>query len=465
VRVSLVDLATVIVGSLFVAIAAAAGAIAASARPRMNRSAAWFAAFCALYGVRLLADATLVQIATGWPPRILDYIQAFITYAILTPGTLFVDSLVGASGPARLRRAWQFFAVCAVAAMFTDAIVGRPYAAIAFNAPLVVIALAVWFWPLARLSGRAHWSREARWVVTAGAILVATVLYETIFRRGLLGTVDAEPLAMLLFIAALGWLVLTHAREQQFSYAALSRELDLARTIQQSLLPRQMPTVPGLQIAGVYQPMTAVAGDLYDVLPLAGGRVLVLVADVSGHGVPAALVASMVKVAVAAEADRYDAPGEILAGINRALTGKFERAYVTACCVIVDPSRHVVAYASAGHPPSLLRRANGTVESLDRGGVVLALMPVAAYPTTEVPFAPGDRLLLYTDGLTEAPRAGGDEFFGDNELARVLASSSASDDLLRTVVSAHRRWIGENAVASDDMSLVLIDCIEDVVTV
>ena len=116
---------------------------------------------------------------------------------------------------------------------------------------------------------------------------------------------------------------------------ALSRELELARSIQQSLLPQRMPEVPGLLIAGAYLPMSAVAGDLYEILPLPGGRLVVVVADVSGHGVPAALIASMLKIAVAAEADRYDRPGDILTGINRTLIGKFERAYVTACCVVV----------------------------------------------------------------------------------------------------------------------------------
>jgi serine phosphatase RsbU (regulator of sigma subunit) len=129
---------------------------------------------------------------------------------------------------------------------------------------------------------------------------------------------------------------------------------------------------------------------------------IAVVADVSGHGVPAALVASMLKVALAAEADRYDRPGDILTGINRALTGKVELAYVTACCVVVDPPRRSVAYALAGHPPPLLRRADGRIEPLTEGGIAMTWMPSAVYATTEVAFEPGDCLLLYTDGLTEA---------------------------------------------------------------
>lgn len=224
-----------------------------------------------------------------------------------------------------------------------------------------------------------------------------------------------------------------------------------------------MPEVPGLLIAGAYLPMSAVAGDLYEILPLSGGRIVVVVADVSGHGVPAALIASMLKVAVAAETDRYDRPGDILTGINRTLIGKFERAYVTACCVVVDPPGQSLAYATAGHPPPLLRRANGRIERLDGGGIMLTLVPDVVYATTDVAFALGDRLLLYTDGLTEATRVNGDEFFGDTELSRVVMSTAPSDDLMRAVLQAHRHWIGDGASISDDISVVAIERIEEVV--
>lgn len=291
-------------------------------------------------------------------------------------------------------------------------------------------------------------------------IVTLAALFETFFGRGLFGEVVVEPLSMLVFAGALGWFVLTRARQQEFSYAVLSRELELARSIQQSLLPQRMPDIPGLRLSSAYLPMSAVAGDFYEVLPLASGRTLVLVADVSGHGIPAALVASMVKVAVAAEADRHDIPGDILTGINRALSGKFERAYVTACCIVVDSRQQKVMYAAAGHPPPLLRRADGRIDTLDHGGVILTLMPAVTYETQEVSFGPGDRLLVYTDGLTEAGRAGSDEFFGDAELGRVVSSTQASEDLLRTVLDAHRHWIGKGTAVSDDISVVVIERVE-----
>ncbi|HEY1307816.1 MAG TPA: PP2C family protein-serine/threonine phosphatase [Vicinamibacterales bacterium] len=460
--VTLLELLGLVIGSLFVAIGAVAGAGAWSAYPRVNRSAAWFGVFCVLYGVRMLAGSELLQAATGWPPALLLAVRADITYTILVPATLFIESIVGPGRYALLRRTWQALAIAGGVAILID-LLTRPRTAIDINPPLVVLSFVSWLWHL-RAATRATtgpWSHEVRAVVAAGAVLAVAALFETIFGAGRLGEVVIEPLAMLLFASALGWYVLTRARQQELSYAALSRELDLARTIQQSLLPQSMPDVRGLRVAGAYVPMSAVAGDFYDVIQLPGGRALVLVADVSGHGVPAALIASMVKVAVAAEADRHERPGDILTGINRALTGKFDRAYVTACCVIADVKRHAVLYAAAGHPPPLMRRSDGRIEPLDQGGVVLTLMPSITYATHEVPFAPGDRLVMYTDGLTEAARADGDEFFGDAELARVVSSTPLTEDLLRTVQEGHRRWIGDGTPVGDDISIVVIEHVAD----
>ena len=454
------DLAAPVIGSLFVAIAATAAAAALSSRPQINRTAAWFAMFCGLYGARLLARSMLVHVVTGWPDTLFAYASAWITYAILVPATLFVESLVGPATYPLLTRTRQLLTVVAALAIFTEAIVRRPFAAQAANVPAVVLSVGVWSWHLRKGAPRGRWSPEVRAVAVAAAMVAVAALFETVFNRGILGEVVIEPLSMLVFAGTLGWFVLTRARTQEFNYAALSRELELARSIQQSLLPQQMPDIDGMRVTGAYLPMSAVAGDFYDVIPLANGRTVVLVADVSGHGVPAALVASMVKVAVAAEADRHDGPGDILTGINRALSGKFERAYVTACCVVLDPREGRLAYASAGHPPALLQRADGRIERLDHGGIVLTLMPEAIYDTRGVVFEPGDRLLIYTDGLTEASRDGSDEFFGDAELGRVVTSTTRAQDLLHTVLAAHRRWIGESTPVSDDISVVVVECLD-----
>ncbi len=446
---------------MFVAMGFVAVAAALSARPRREPAALWFGVVTILYGVRLAARSSQVVTALPWPAVYFQYTEAFVTYVILVPAGLLVESLVGPGWHQLVRRTWQATCLCAPLAILNDLVQGRPEATIWLNPPLVLFTLAVQVPHLAARARERPWTPEGRAVAITLAVFTFVVAYETL-RGGLFGRdFDAEPLAMLLFTSALGWYVLARARDQSYAFAALSRELQLAREIQQSLLPRDMPVVPRLRIQGTYLPMSAVAGDFYDVVRRDADRVVIIVADVSGHGVPAALIASMVKVAFAAEVERYDRPGDLLAGINRALTGTFERAYVTACCMAIDRARETIAYAAAGHPPSLVRRRDGRIERLEEGGVALALLPVASYPTADVPFRAGDRLLIFTDGLLEAARPGGEEFFGDAELERVVAGAGPAADLSKAVLEAYRAWIGPGTPLSDDVTLVAVECVEE----
>jgi hypothetical protein len=454
------ELTEAIVGSLFVAIGLAAVVAGLSARPRREFPAIWFGTFCLLYGVRLAAKSALIAAVGSLPPDLVQYIEAFITYSILIPAGLFMESLIGPGWHQMVRRTWQAGCVYAVGGMVNDLARREPEASIELNAPLLLLSVGIQVAHLLAMPRSGGWSREVRAVAVAGAIFTGTAIYETVSARNVFGrNVDLEPFAMLLFTVTLAWFVFARARTQAYGFVALSRELELARDIQQSLLPQQLPDVPGLRITGTYLPMGAVAGDFYDVILLADQRVMVLVADVSGHGVGAALVSSMVKVAFAAESERYDDPADVLGGINRALTGKFERAYITACCAVVDAPRHTVHYAAAGHPPALLRRSGGRIERLEEGGIVLTLVAAATYRSMTVAFAPGDRLLLFTDGLLEAARGTGDDFFGDAEFARVVAQTAASDDMTTSVLGAHRSWIGPRTPLSDDVTLVVVEAV------
>ena len=454
------ELAEAILGTLFVAIALTAIGASFIARPRRDPSSFWFGVVALLYGVRLLVRSELIALATGWPDTLFAHVAGFVTYSILVPVGRFVETLVGRGWQQSIRRTWQLTCVYAAAAMLTDIVRGEPQSTMWLNAPVVLLTLVVQVpQVLARVRG-SRWSIQARAVMTTLLLFTAVVIYETVAPRGLAGGYDAEPIAMLLFTSALGWFVLTRASEQSLAYAAVSRELDLASDIQRSLLPQRMPDVPGLRIEGIYLPMSAVAGDFYDVTTLSDGRIGVIVADVSGHGVPAALVASMVKLAFAVESERYHRPGEILGGINRALTGKFERAYVTAVCAVIDRIRDRIEYAAAGHPPALLRRAGGHVEPLEERGVALTMFPDAVYGTAEVSFHAGDRLLLFTDGLLEASRKRDGEFFGDAELARIVAGLPDSMRLADHVMRAHRDWIGATASLSDDVTVVVVESVD-----
>jgi phosphoserine phosphatase RsbU/P len=168
----------------------------------------------------------------------------------------------------------------------------------------------------------------------------------------------------------------------------------------------------------------------------------------------------MVKVAFSSQLPHAAAPGRVLHEMNRVLCGHFEGRFVTAACVFVDTDRAVLRYALAGHPPPLLRKAaTGDIIELQEGGLVLGLFPDASYPMAEVGFEPGDRVVLYTDGVTEA-RDGSGEWFGDRELRAFVAAhrEGSPGDFLDALIGHLRRWSGRNGGPfDDDLTVVAVD--------
>jgi len=188
------------------------------------------------------------------------------------------------------------------------------------------------------------------------------------------------------------------------------RELQRAEEIQRSLLPRQVPQITGFEVAAAWQPARTVGGDYYDVLRLGGHRLGVCIADVVGKGVSAALLMANVQAAVHAFASETESPAGLCAKVNRLLceniaTGKF----VTFLYGVLDGDARTFQFCNAGHSyPILASRAS--VRTLDQGGAVLGVFPAWSYEDSTVELRPGDRLLLFTDGITEASDADGKEF-------------------------------------------------------
>src|ERR1700723_1299008 len=172
-------------------------------------------------------------------------------------------------------------------------------------------------------------------------------------------------------------------------------EMDTARQIQLSILPREIPAIKGLDIAARYIPMTSVAGDFYDFIRIDEHRIGILVADVSGHGMPAALIASMLKIALSAQGAHAADPAQVLLGLNQALCGKFQHHYVTAAYLFVDMQKRTLTYAGAGHTPLLLWGGSSKgVRDVAENGLVLGKFPFATYSSVELPLTAGDRALL-----------------------------------------------------------------------
>jgi sigma-B regulation protein RsbU (phosphoserine phosphatase) len=185
--------------------------------------------------------------------------------------------------------------------------------------------------------------------------------------------------------------------------AQMSAELDLARAMQVAILPSRFPEAPGCDGAARMLPATAMGGDFYDFIELPGGRIGLVMADVSGKGVPAAFFMAVARTNLNALAASASGPAQCLERTNDVLlTQNPMDLFVTVFYAVFDPATGHLAYANAGHNPPMLRRADGTVEMLsDATGLVLGMFP-STYDEQTAQLAPGDMLVLYTDGVTEA---------------------------------------------------------------
>jgi phosphoserine phosphatase RsbU/P len=241
---------------------------------------------------------------------------------------------------------------------------------------------------------------------------------------------------------------------------AINNELEMARQIQLSILPRETPKIRGLDIAARYLPMSSVAGDFYDFIIVDEQHVGVLIADVSGHGLPAALIASMLQVSLAAQFAHASEPGRVLAGLNDALCGKFSRHFVTAAYVFVDMEKNCMSYAGAGHPPLLLRHGlTGSTSEVSQNGLLLGHFPKEIYSSVQIPVEPDDRAILYTDGILETSDPS-QEMLGVDRFKRFLAGNHdvGADQLADSLLDELSGWSGnpKGEGQADDITLLVI---------
>lgn len=239
----------------------------------------------------------------------------------------------------------------------------------------------------------------------------------------------------------------------------LEEEMSLARDIQQRMLPSQVPTVAGYEIAAMNLPSSQVSGDYYDFLSLPNGSVGLVISDVSGKGMPASLLASNLQASIRTMAARESRPGTILAAVNSSLYESTDASrFATAFLGQLHPKENVLIYSNAGHNPPLLRRSDGTMDWLSVGGTPLGAFPGMEFPEDRISLMPGEVLVLFTDGVTEA-EAEGDVLFGETGLADVV--STLADESASRIIEGIREAVFAHAAgeAGDDMTVIVVRAI------
>ena len=443
------DAARLVVAIVAMAIGLASILVQWLRRKEQDRIRLWFGLLALLYGYRALLMTQSAQLFAS--VNSLNFQIGLVTFTIGIPAILFGWGLVGNKHNRVTKSLLAVNVIMAVAFLFAHA---NPAAVrilfFANNVLVITFTVAIIVYLFVAPPGSVP---EVKRLRTLMLIWGAFVIYNNL--RGLLPTPsqDYEFVGFAIFLCSLGYVVAQRSLKNEQALSAIRNELEIARRIQASILPEQMPRVTGLQVAAQYLPMTEVAGDFYDFLVVDDHRVGLLIADVSGHGVPAALVASMVKVAIAAQAEHASDPAKVMAGLNSVLSGKLQGQFVTAAYLFLDLENRTGIYSAAGHPPLLhYSAADKTVQGVIENGLILGVMPFASYESRAITVSPGDRFLLYTDGVLEASRAG--EEFGEARVMEVLARTHGADEICRSVSTEVAAW--SQGIAGDDITVVAV---------
>src|SRR6185437_12984306 len=267
-----------------------------------------------------------------------------------------------------------------------------------------------------------------------------------------------EDLDLLTVMANVAAIRIEHARLAEVEQAEKLMELELSQAseIQQTLLPTEAPLYEGYDLAGYNLPCRTVGGDYYDFVPYKDGRLALVVGDVSGKGLPAALLMSSLQARVQMLRETNPDPGTAVTILNRSLAercplGKF----ITFFYALLDVKSGLLKYSNAGHNYPLLLRAAGSVEQLSGSGMVMGIFPSVYYEVREITLEPGDLLALYSDGVTEASTAKGVEF-GEDGLTQFLSErkSESCSQIVASLADHVRRWRGSSSF-SDDFTIVL----------
>jgi len=420
----------------------------------------YFGLMAAMYGIRLFVGTP----TAGYfiPIAVQIWVNIVVTGFILIPFVLFFGEMLAQE--LRRKRLWGIAYLLVQGTFFVLAHFDPAARRIAERINNIVVLIALPVLILMLFVGK----RVARKELLAIRIGVLALLCFTAYTNGVdlgffTGNPNIEYFGFTIMLACLGYVTVRRTIKGAEQFDAMHREMELAQEIQGRLLAPKVE-IKGLEVATRYVPVAWVAGDFYDFLAPDKDGVGVLVADVSGHGVSAALAASMVKIAIRAQMDEASDPAAVLRGMNEILVGNMDVQYVTAAYLYLDLAARELRYGAGGHPAMLLwHAAEKRAEPVEENGLILGMFSGCEYTTRRMKLLPGDRCLLYTDGVSEAPNTAGEEFGGERLLQFFSDNAELAPEVFCDALLARiEQWSGRRdgpggKEQADDLTLLLVE--------
>ncbi len=388
------------------------------------------------------------------------WVRSFWLPISLLLATLFISRVLDMNWRHPIKWLLMFTYSYVVVSILSDIISGNTFALENISQAITVI------WALVILVSlySSHFRSSEVTILRAGIILsLIPAICDNLVDLSIVPyTIKIGPFGILLLICALGYIALHRFVTTEQELVTIGAEIKAAQEIQNSIIPKTMPKSEHLFIDAKYNPMEGVAGDFYDFLIIDENKIGMFVADVSGHGIGAALIASMVKIATVNQLKHADDPAKVLSGINNSLIGKLSDKYVTACYMFIDVEAKVIKYSGAGHLPILLHQTDkNNVIELEENGLVLGLFPDAEYKNNEIEINGFNTITLYTDGITEAENKDG-EMFGIDRFKQLLKDSgkSNSKQVISNVFEKLDSWTDGKIFTEpeDDVTVVVVNC-------
>ena len=427
-----------------------------------ERDLLWIGMFAVLYGADLLLHNPLFQLGFGDAPGSAVFMPRILSACSIIPALLLFEEFYGRGWRSLLHWMIVGYAVAAAGVYGYMATSHRPEMMPSAGLLLVVSVPAVLV--TGRLSGYKPPRLDNAKVLFAGLFCFFLAFSADHLRNAQDGQwkPGLEPYGFIILLLCLSFVATQRVLTDERHLVSLTREMQAAAATQASILPRSIPQLDRAQLAVRYMPATAVAGDFYDFPETSPDCLDILLVDVMGHGVPAALVASMIKVAVRADSRRGEHPGGTMATLNSILCDVAPGHFVTGVYLHLNFSTGTGTYAAAAHPsPLLWSRAWQQTITLNGGGLLLGVRKHESYGNFQFRMRPGERVLLYTDGLTEAENAHG-ETFGDVMLPwfirehEAMDANAFADELQRAV----REWsLSGRYGQADDITFIVVDLV------